>query len=225
MIAAVRRHQPPLIFFAYPNNPTGNLFDPQAIRAVAREAEGLVVIDEAYAPFAGDSWIARWREFDNVVVMRTLSKLGLAGLRLGYLVGAAAWTDQMEKVRLPYNVNVLTQRSAAFALERRDVFERQTDEICRQRETLTLALSGIEGLKVWRSHANFLLFRSSAVGAQAIFEGLKRRKVLIKNLNGTDPALEECLRATVGTGKENAAFLAALEQTLADEGVTGSGGA
>jgi histidinol-phosphate aminotransferase len=223
LLAAVRELQPPLVFLAYPNNPTGNLFDPVAIRAVAREASGLVVIDEAYAPFAGDSWIARWREFDNVVVMRTLSKLGLAGLRLGYLVGATAWTEQLEKLRLPYNVNVLTQRSAAFALEHLGVFRRQTDEICRQREALTAALTKIEGLKVWPSRANFLLFRCSGVGARAIFEGLAQRKVLIKNLNGSDPALEDCLRVTVGTAEENAAFVAALEQTLADERITESG--
>ncbi len=217
-LAAVKHRQPSLVFFAYPNNPTGNLFDPEAIVAVAREAQGLVVIDEAYAPFAGDSWIARWREFDNVVVMRTLSKLGLAGLRLGYLVGASAWIEQLEKLRLPYNINVLTQRSAAFALEHRDVFRRQSDEICRQREALTATLAEIEELRVWPSRANFLLFRSSGVDAQLIFDGLKQRKVLIKNLDGTAPALNNCLRVTVGTAEENAAFLAALDQTLADPG-------
>jgi histidinol-phosphate aminotransferase len=223
VLAAVRKHHPSLIFIAYPNNPTGNLFDPQAIRAVAREAGGLVVIDEAYAPFAGDTWIARWPEFDNVVVMRTLSKLGLAGLRLGYLVGAAGWTVQLEKLRLPYNVNVLTQRAAAFALEHLGVFRRQADEICRQREALAVALSGIERLKVWPSRANFLLFRPPGVGAVSIFEGLERRRVLIKNLHGTAPALENCLRVTVGTAEENAVFLAALEQTLAEEGIDASG--
>lgn len=217
-LAAVKQRQPSLVFLAYPNNPTGNLFDPEAIMAVARVARGLVVIDEAYAPFAGDTWIARWREFANVVVMRTLSKLGLAGLRLGYLVGAAAWIEQLEKLRLPYNVNVLTQRSTAFALEHRGVFRRQSDEICRQREALTTALAAIEGLRVWQSRANFLLFRSSGVDAQSIFEGLKQRKVLIKNLNGTAPALDDCLRVTVGTAEENAAFLTALEQTLTDHG-------
>lgn len=218
-LAAVKHRQPSLVFFAYPNNPTGNLFDPDAMAALAREARGLVVIDEAYAPFAGDTWIARWQEFDNVVVMRTLSKLGLAGLRLGYLVGASDWTDQLEKLRLPYNINVLTQRSAAFALEQREVFIRQCDEICSQREALTTALAAIDGVRVWPSRANFLLFRATAVGAQSIYDGLKLRKVLVKNLNGTDPALEQCLRVTVGTVDENAAFLAALEQTLAETGV------
>lgn len=218
-LAAVKHRQPSLVFFAYPNNPTGNLFDPDAMAALVREARGLVVIDEAYAPFAGDTWIARWQEFDNVVVMRTLSKLGLAGLRLGYLVGASDWTDQLEKLRLPYNINVLTQRSAAFALEQREVFIRQCDEICSQREALTTALAAIDGVRVWPSRANFLLFRATAVGAQSIYDGLKLRKVLVKNLNGTDPALEQCLRVTVGTVDENAAFMAALEQTIAKTGV------
>ncbi|MDH3413981.1 MAG: aminotransferase class I/II-fold pyridoxal phosphate-dependent enzyme, partial [Gammaproteobacteria bacterium] len=215
MLAAIERYQPSLIFLAYPNNPTGNLFDTDAVAAVARAAEGLVVIDEAYAPFAGDTWLARCREFDNVVVMRTLSKLGLAGLRLGFLLGAPAWIDQLEKLRLPYNINVLTQGTAAFALEKIDVLRRQTEAICRQREALTAALARIEGLRVWPSRANFLLFRSSSVGAQSIFDGLKQRKVLIKNLDGTAPALKNCLRVTIGTAVENAAFLAALEQTLA----------
>ncbi len=223
VLAAVIQHQPSLIFLAYPNNPTGNLFDPEGIMAVTRGAHGLVVIDEAYSPFAGDTWIGRWREFDNVLVMRTLSKLGLAGLRLGYLLGASAWTKQLDKLRLPYNINVLTQRSAAFALRHRDVFRRQANEICRQREALFAALSAIEGLKVWPSRANFLLFRSFGVAADSIFEGLKQRNVLIKNLDGTAPALAHCLRVTVGTADENAAFLAALEQTLADKGVEAFG--
>ncbi len=222
MLAAVQRHQPSLIFIAYPNNPTGNLFDPDAVAAIARAAEGLVVIDEAYAPFAGDTWLARCREFDNVVVMRTLSKLGLAGLRLGFLVGAPAWVDQLEKLRLPYNVNVLTQGTAAFALEKIDVLRRQTEAICRQREALTAALARIEGLRVWASRANFLLFRSSGVAARSIFDGLKQRKVLIKNLDGTAPALKNCLRVTVGTAEENATFLAALEQTLAHDAYNAS---
>ncbi|HSS63058.1 MAG TPA: histidinol-phosphate transaminase [Gammaproteobacteria bacterium] len=225
MLAAVNRHRPSLLFLAYPNNPTGNLFDAAAIAELARAADGLLVMDEAYAPFAGDTWIARWREFDNVVVMRTLSKLGLAGLRLGYLVCASAWAEQLEKLRLPYNINVLTQRSAVFALEHRDVFRRQADEICRQREALTTALAGVEGLRVWPSHANFLLFRSSGVGAQSIFDGLRRRNVLIKNLHGTAPTLRNCLRVTVGTAEENAAFLAALERTLEEKGVQRSGNA
>ncbi len=216
-LAAVKQHQPSLIFIAYPNNPTGNLFDRGGIEALAREADGLVVIDEAYAPFAGDTWIKHWPDFDNVVVMRTLSKLGLAGLRLGYLVGAAAWTEQLEKLRLPYNINVLTQRSAAFALEHREIFQRQSEEICRQREALAADLAAIDGLKVWSSRANFLLFRSLTADAQSLFEGLKRRGVLIKTLSGTAPGLENCLRVTVGTADENAAFIAALEDTLGGE--------
>lgn len=224
MLRAVERHQPSLIFLAYPNNPTGNLFDAGAVKAVARAAAGLVVIDEAYAPFAGDTWIARCRDFDNLVVMRTLSKLGLAGLRLGFLAGAPDWIEQLEKLRLPYNINVLTQRTAAFALEKREVFRRQTEEICRQREALTAALARIQGLKVWPSVANFVLFRPSGADAQAVFEGLRRRKVLIKNLDGTAPLLRNCLRVTVGTAEENAAFLAALEQTLADDAAAVRGG-
>lgn len=214
MLAVVKRHRPSLIFLAYPNNPTGNLFDAEAMAEVARASEGLVVVDEAYAPFAAQTWLCRAGSFDNVVLLRTLSKLGLAGLRLGFLAGAPEWVEPVEKLRLPYNINVLTQRTAAFALDRYDVFRRQTEAIRRERETLAQTLAGVEGVRVWPSEANFLLIRCRA-GGEAVFQGLKRRKVLVKNLSGTAPLLDDCLRVTVGTPEENATFVAALRATLA----------
>jgi len=214
MLEAIERCRPAVVFLAYPNNPTGNLFDDDDMQAVIRAVEGVVVVDEAYEPFAGASWLARAEALDNVVVMRTLSKLGLAGLRLGFLVGAPALLEELEKLRLPYNVNVLTQVTAAFALAHYEILRDQTAQICRDRESLFQSLGAMEEVRVWPSRANFLLFQPSAAGADFVFDELKRRKVLIKNLHGTAPLLENCLRVTVGAPEENASFLTALEDTL-----------
>jgi histidinol-phosphate aminotransferase len=129
-------------------------------------------------------------------------------------VGAPALLEQLEKLRLPYNVNVLTQITAEFALARYEILRDQTARICRDRESLLQSLDAMEGVRVWPSRANFLLFQPSAAGADVVFEGLRRRQVLIKNLHGAAPLLENCLRVTVGAPEENASFLTALEDTL-----------
>lgn len=211
---AVKRHRPAVIFLAYPNNPTGNLFEENVVRAIIETAPGLVVVDEAYAPFSRTSLLPWLHEYPNLLVLRTLSKLGLAGLRLGYLVGAQAWLDEMEKVRLPYNVNTLTQMSAEFALRHYSVFERQIDRIRADREQLFKALQDLDGLEVWPGHANFLLFRSSYVSANTIFQGLYAAGIVVKNLHGSGPALDNCLRVTVGQPHENRAFVDALKAIL-----------
>ena len=135
-VAAVEQHQPALIFIAYPNNPTGNLFDADAIARIIHAAPGLVVVDEAYHAFAGASFMPRLAEFPNLLVMRTVSKLGLAGLRLGLLAGHERWLHHVDKVRLPYNVNVLTQLAAAEVLQHRDVLEAQAAAIRSERTRL-----------------------------------------------------------------------------------------
>jgi len=210
MLAAIERHQPALVFLAYPNNPTGNLFDEKIMEAIISAAPGLVVVDEAYHAFAGASFMPRLGEWGNLLVMRTLSKLGLAGLRLGLLSGPAPWLEELEKVRLPYNINVLTQESAAFALEHLDVLDEQTARIRQERGRLAAALEARDGLTVYPSAANFILFRTPAGRATAIFEGIKARGVLIKNLSPVGSMLTDCLRVTVGRPEENDAFLAAL---------------
>lgn len=207
--------RPAVVFLAYPNNPTGNLFDARAIVEILRAAPGLVVIDEAYAPFADASFVGRLGEFDNLVVMRTLSKMGLAGLRLGLLAGPAAWLDEFEKVRLPYNINVLTQASAGFALAHQSVFDAQTRRIRDERARLAGALAAVDGLRVFPSDANFLLLRTPPGRATAWFEGLRARGILIKNLDGAHPLLHDCLRPTVGTPAENDALIAALTAVAA----------
>jgi histidinol-phosphate aminotransferase len=214
MKVAMERHQPAVVFLAYPNNPTGNLWDARALTAVLRAAPGLVVIDEAYYPFAGCSWIPELGSYDNLLVMRTVSKLGLAGLRLGMLAGPPAWLEQLDKLRLPYNINVLTQVSAAFALEHRAVLDEQAAAICAERDRLGQALMELPGLEVFPSQANFLLLRAAPGQAGGIFEGLLRRGVLIKKLDGSALALSDCLRVTVGRPEENEALLSALREIL-----------
>jgi histidinol-phosphate aminotransferase len=214
MLAAIERHQPAVVFLAYPNNPTGNLFDRDTIDRIVARSPGLVVIDEAYHAFAEASYMNGVGRADNVIVMRTLSKMGLAGLRLGLIVGPSAWLDEFEKLRLPYNINSLTQMSAEFALRHHDVFDAQTARIRAERGVLFDALREVAGVRAYPSHANFILFRVPAGRAGEIYEGLKQRGVLIKNLHRDGSPLSDCLRVTVGTPAENQQFLAALRAAL-----------
>jgi histidinol-phosphate aminotransferase len=215
MLDAIRREQPAVIFLAYPNNPTGNLFDADDVRDILSSAEGLVVVDEAYAPFADASFMQETSRHDNLLVLRTVSKLGLAGLRLGLLAGNRAWLEQIDKTRLPYNLGSLNQVTGRFALEHKDVFDEQARRIRAARSELDAGLRAFAALTVYPSAANFILFRAPAGCADEIFAGLKQSGVLIKNLNGSAPALQDCLRVTVGRPEENAAFLAALGELLA----------
>jgi histidinol-phosphate aminotransferase len=212
LLDAVRTQRPVLTFIAYPNNPTGNLFDEAALEQVIRAAPGLVVIDEAYHAFARRSFLPRLAVHRNLLVMRTLSKLGLAGLRIGLLVGRAEWLDQLDKVRLPYNVNVLSQCIAHYVLSRGDVLEAQAEAIRSARGALARRLGAMEGVEAFPSEANFILFRVQA--ASAVFEALKARGILIKNLDAAHPMLAGCLRVTVGTPEQNERFLAALQASL-----------
>ncbi len=209
-IARMRTEEPALVFIAYPNNPTGLLYPEEDVAAVVRAAPGLVVVDEAYHAFAGKSFLGRLSEFPNLVVLRTLSKLGLAGIRLGYLAARPEWTEQFNKVRSPYNMNVLTQTAGTFVLEHLEVLEEQAARIRAEREALAEALAALPGVTVFPSQANFLLVRLP--DADRSHAGLLRQGVLVKNLNG--PGMKNCLRITVGTPEENRILVAALKEAL-----------
>jgi histidinol-phosphate aminotransferase len=215
MLTAIEQHKPAIIFLAYPNNPTGNLFNEQSIREIVKATDGLVIIDEAYSPFAGASFINKLDQFENVLVMRTLSKLGLAGLRLGYLAGDPGIIGELNKIRLPYNINSLTQVSANFALSNPALFDSQTQSLCAQRTVLHNNLEQLEGVTVFASAANFILFKTPVNTASLIFEVIKQQGVLIKNMSPQGGLLTDCLRVTVGKPEENEAFLAALKTGLA----------
>ncbi len=212
MLAAIARQRPSVIYLAYPNNPTANLWDDAAIEKIVEAAPGLVVIDEAYQPFSSRSYIDRIARHGHVLLMRTLSKFGLAGARIGYLMGPAALIAQIDKVRPPYNVSVLNCEAALFALEHADVFAAQAQELRRQRAVLQRALAELPGVKAWPSDANMILAR--VPDAQKTFDGMKSLGVLVKNVSKMHVLLANCLRLTVGTADENAQMLAALEASL-----------
>jgi len=214
MLAAMQQHQPSVIFLAYPNNPTGNLFSETAILEIIKTAKGLVVIDEAYASFANASFINALDQHDNLLVMRTVSKFGLAGLRLGYIIGNPAIIEQLNKIRLPYNINSLTQISADFALANKTLFDQQTQKICAERAVIFKQLNALDGITAYTSAANFILFRTPKNKASEIFLSIRQQGVLIKNLSAQGGLLSDCLRVTIGKPEENMAFLAALKKSL-----------
>lgn len=208
MLAAIDAYRPALCFLAYPNNPTGNLFDDAAIERILKAAPGVVVIDEAYHAFAQRTYMDKLDRYPNLLVMRTLSKSGLAGLRLGLIAGGAQWLDHVEKVRLPYNVGVLTQLVTEQVLQHQALLEAQAAAIRSERTRVFDELQHVNQTTAFASEANFILLRIA--DAQRVFDGLKARRVLVKNLHGSHPALENCLRVTIGTPDENEQFLSAL---------------
>jgi histidinol-phosphate aminotransferase len=213
-LEAMARHRPAVVFIAYPNNPSGNLFDEESIARVAAAAPGLVVIDEAYHAFARKTFMTRLGEFPNLIVMRTLSKLGLAGIRLGYAVGRPEWIREFDKVRSPYNVNSLTHVVAERILAHHDVLDAQARSIADERQRLDAELRRLSRVTVFPSDANFILVR--VPDAAAVFEGMRRRGVLIKNLDTGVPLLEGCVRLTIGTPEENRRCLEAFAESLAE---------
>lgn len=215
MLAAIARYQPAVIFIAYPNNPTGNLFDAVEISRIIDAAPGVVVIDEAYHAFADASFMDKLAHHPNLLLMRTLSKLGLAGLRLGLLAGKSEWLRQLEKLRLPYNVGIVTQRIAEKLLQHRDVLLQQAAAIKVERSSMGRRLAELEGIEVFPTDANFILFRlNQDHKATQVFQELKQRGILVKNLDGAHPLLKNCLRVTVGMPDENTQFLAVLQTLL-----------
>ena len=214
MLAAIAEHKPAVVFIAYPNNPTGNLYDADDIVTIIESLgdTGIAVLDEAYEPFARTSFMERLPRHDNLVVMRTLSKLGLAGIRLGYMSAHPKLLEQFEKVRPPYNVNVLTQVAAEFALDHIDVLNEQAARINAERSQMVAALSAMPGVEVFPSAANFLLLR--VPNADQAVAAMLNEKVLIKNLSKMHPLLANCIRVTVSTPHENSVFLNILTASL-----------
>lgn len=214
MLNALKKHKPAVLFLAQPNNPTGNLFPVEQVRTLIKKAPGLVVMDEAYTPFCDSDYLPLASEFDNVLIMRTFSKVGLAGLRLGFLIGRAGLLAEFDKVRLPYNINSLTQAGAAFALEHFEEFRAQATRIRADRKELSRALQEVPGLEVFPSEANFVLVRTFDIDAPHVYAELKQCGILVKCLDDANALLRNCLRITVGTPEENAACITALREIL-----------
>ena len=229
MSAAIAQHEPAIVYIAYPNNPTANLWDADTIRRLITQVSaygGLVVMDEAYQPFSSKSWLDEIRQHPaanaNVLLMRTLSKFGLAGIRLGYMIAPQALINEVDKLRPPYNVSVLNAECALFALEHTDVFAQQAAVIRTEREALFKALQQMAGVTPYASEANMMVlrFNGEADAANRAFEVLKAHKVLVKNVSKMHPLLANCLRLTIGTPEENKQLLAALQAALSSSKVT-----
>ncbi|AKP87735.1 histidinol-phosphate transaminase [Achromobacter ruhlandii] len=215
MLAAIREHQPKVVFLAVPNNPTGGAWSDADMAAIIAAAPGLVVVDEAYQPFTDRSWMPRLLDAPNVVVMRTVSKIGLAGLRFGYLAGHPDWVAELDKVRPPYNLDVLTQAALLTVLRHKPVLDQQAARLRADREPLAAALAALPGVRVFPSAANFVLARfSGKLDGNAVHLALKQRKILVRNFSNAHPLLAGCLRISVGSPDENAALLSALQDIL-----------
>jgi len=214
MLRALEERRPAVTWIAYPNNPTGNLFPREAILRLVQASPGLVVVDEAYHAFSGDATLLdEVGRHPNLLLVRTVSKLGLAGLRLGLAIGARGWIAELEKLRLPYNVNALSMAAAELLLDHFDVLESQTRAIVAERARLEAALDRLAGVARFPSAANFVLAR--VPDAPRAFERLRQRGILVRNFHGSHPLLEHCLRLTVGTPGENDRLVEALLPAIA----------
>ena len=213
VLSAIEKHQPALIFIAYPNNPTGVCFRREEVEAIIRAAQGIVVVDEAYGAFSRDSFLPQAGSVENLVVMRTISKIGFAGLRIGYATGSPAVMDELAKILPPYNMNQLSLATAKFALQHHDVIQTTIDILKAERERVFSELSAIGRLKAFPSEANFITVR--VPDADALFNTLKENRILIKKLHGTHPLLEQCVRITIGSPEQNDAVLDIIRKLYA----------
>ena len=211
MMRKIKSNFPALVYLSYPNSPTGNCFDRDKIEAILKKSSGIVVVDEAYAGFSGKTLLPLLKRYDNLVILKTLSKVGLAAMRLGFLIGNADLIAQMDKVRLPYNVNSLSQVAAGFFLDYQEEFAGLVAEIVRRREELYQGLINIDGVRPFPSLANFIFF-SCAFDSDRIYKQLAEKGIIVKNLNSA--LMPDCMRVTVGNRKENTAFLKALKSVI-----------
>lgn len=213
VLSAIEKHQPALIFIAYPNNPTGVCFRREEVEAIIRAAQGIVVVDEAYGAFSRDSFLPQAGSIENLVVMRTISKIGFAGLRIGYAAGSPAVMGELAKILPPYNMNQLSLATAKFALQHHDAIQTTIDILKTERERVFSELSAIGRLKAFPSEANFITVR--VPDADALFNTLKENRILIKKLHGTHPLLAQCVRITVGSPEQNNAVLDIIRKLYA----------
>lgn len=204
--------RPKLVFLAWPNNPTGRLFNATVVEEIIRRCGGLVVVDEAYTDYSGRTFLPKLREYPNLVILRTLSKIGLAGIRVGMLMGSESLVEELNKVRLPYNVNALSQAVGRVVLRHADVVRRRATCIVKEREQVLSAMQGRAGVTVYPSDANFFLMRTGRPGDE-VFRALLARGILVRNFSRV-PHLANCLRVTIGTREENELFLSGLTDAL-----------
>ncbi len=214
MLAAIKKTKPKLVFLSTPNNPTGNCFSAEAILKITEAAPGIVVVDEAYQPFASkEGFLPLLKDYRNMAILRTLSKIGFASLRVGYLLADEGLIGEVNKVRLPFNLNAISQAIAREALREKKMIDRSIRKIISERDRLSSELAGIEGVSPYPSEANFILFRVKNAGE--VHKKLIKKGVLVRDLSGL---IRDSLRVTIGTPEENDTFLEALGKVMEKEG-------
>ncbi len=210
MLTAIKKYNPKLIFLSSPNNPTGNCFSAESILKIIEASKGIVVVDEAYQPFSSEKgFLPLLKDYKNLAILRTLSKIGFASLRVGFLIADEGLINEVNKVRLPFNLNSVSQAMAMEAFKNKDVIESQIKNITSERERLFEELSKINNVSPYPSEANFILFRTK--NADIVFEKLIKNGVLVRNLSS---AVKDSLRVTVGTPEENNFFIKALRKSI-----------
>ncbi len=211
MLKAIKKYRPKLVFLSTPNNPTGNCFSTDRILKILNASRGIVVIDEAYQPFSSRrGMLGLLRDYENATIMRTLSKVGFAAIRVGLLLGRKDLIEAVNRVRLPFNVSALSQAVAAEAMKNFGEIEKTLRIICSERERLFNGLIAMEGITPYPSEANFILFKVR--NAPSVYRKLLSKGVLVRYMGGT--ALKDCLRVTVGTPEDNGIFLRALNEAV-----------
>ena len=209
----------PVTIVCSPNNPTGGVLPSAEVARLCEDHDGLVVVDEAYHEFSGDTVVPLLAKHANLVVLRTFSKaMGLAGARVGYLLASPALVREVNKARLPYNMNFFSQMAAIAALEEKDVLATSVHRLVGERERLLARLADVPGVRAYPSDANFFLLECLSAEPKAVFDAMLRRGVLVRDVTSY-PMLGRCLRVSVGSETENDAFLHALGTALTEAGV------
>ena len=213
MLKKIAESNPAIIFLAYPNNPTGNLWSKKDILEIINKSNGVVVIDEAYGAFSGQSFVTEINKYENLVIMKTLSKIGFAGIRLGYLFGENSLINNINKLRLPFNINSVSQKISDLSFENNEYIDEQIKDLIKLKGKLTNQMKDIGKVKVYESKTNFVLFKILDKPANDVFNHLISCNILIKNISSS-PGLENCLRVTVGSEEENNLFIQSLKKSL-----------
>lgn len=211
-LQAIRKEEPKVVFLTNPNNPTGDIIPREQIIKIVEFAKGIVVVDEAYYEFYGESVIDLVNYYPNLIVLRTLSKgYGLAGARVGYGAASKQLMGILYKVKPPYNVTSLSQLAAKICLENKDMMKQAIEEIIREREIMSSQLKNIPNIKVFKSYGNFVLCRLEK--AKEINDFLMKNKVLVRYF-GEEGPLAGCIRISIGTKEENQLVVKLLMEVL-----------
>jgi len=215
-VIKIKKHfskdKPQLLFICYPNNPTGDYFDEEKVLDLIESFNGIVAVDEAYFEFGGKTFINKLYQFPHLVIIRTFSKIfSLAGLRIGYAIGYEDLIKQLNKVKLPYNVNLFSQIAAVEILKEMDWLKAMQREFTKAREMLQMELNNIKGIQVYPSSTNFFLCELEK-SRDFVYEELLKRGILTRSFS--DEILKNTLRFCIGTPEQNKYLLSCLKEIL-----------